>query len=285
MICTIIPPHIYDHISQSPDPHTQNAAKSGNELTSQIREQRHTRANAPARATSRQILHRTIYNADTQTNLPGAVIRVESARTSADIATEQAYEGAGIVWHFYKSVFHRDSIDNAGMHLESTVHYGEGYNNAMWDGQQMIYGDGDGQLFHNFTGAIDVIAHELTHGVTQHSTGLIYQGQSGAINEHLSDVFGLMIKRKVHGHAANPADDWLIGEHLDLLNRIVDRPMATRGRCSWVSNSCPLRPRLATHLAGCGKMRPIEVDFPGLLRYHLIKSPRNFEVAIDAIQG
>jgi len=211
VICTFIPPHIYDRMSESTDPHVQHAAKRGIELTTQLRDQRQ---NPRPRTKSPQILHRKIYDAAAQTNIPGALIRAEAAKTSADIAAEQAYEGAGIVWHFYKSIFHRDSIDNAGMTLDSTVHYGAGYNNAMWDGSQMIYGDGDGQLFHNFTAAIDVIGHELTHGVTQHATGLIYEGLSGAINEHLSDVFGIMIKRKLNGPAANPADNWLIGEHL-----------------------------------------------------------------------
>ncbi len=213
MICTFIPPHVDDHISQSTDQHLQRAATRGIELSSQIRDRRHTHTIA-TRSQTPERLHRTIYTGAAQTNLPGTIVRPESARTSTDLAVEQAYEGAGIVWHFYKSVFHRDSIDNAGMHIESTVHYGDGYNNAMWDGAQMIYGDGDGKLFHNFTAAIDVIAHELTHGVTQHATGLIYQGQSGALNEHLSDVFAIIIKRKTNGPAANAVDDWLIGEQL-----------------------------------------------------------------------
>lgn len=81
------------------------------------------------------------------------------------------------------------------MRLDSTVNYGTRFENAMWNGRQMVYGDGDGRIFNRFTASLDVIGHELTHGVTQFSTALGYSGQTGALNEHLSDAFGIMVEQ------------------------------------------------------------------------------------------
>jgi Zn-dependent metalloprotease len=99
------------------------------------------------------------------------------------------------------------------MTLVSTVHYQKDYDNAFWDGQQMVYGDGDGDLFNRFTVAVDVIGHELTHGVTEHTSNLTYSGQPGALNESWSDVFGSLVKQWQLGQSASEAD-WLIGQGL-----------------------------------------------------------------------
>jgi Zn-dependent metalloprotease len=97
------------------------------------------------------------------------------------------------------------------MDVISNVHYGVDYNNAFWDGDEMTYGDGDGKEFTNFATAIDVVAHELAHGVTQFLANLEYQSQSGALNEHFSDAFGTIIKQKYLGQDISEAD-WLIGD-------------------------------------------------------------------------
>ena len=99
------------------------------------------------------------------------------------------------------------------MKLDSTVHYGEDYNNAFWNGTQMVYGDGDGEIFQRFTKSIDVIGHELTHGVTQYEAALEYEGQAGALNESFSDVFGSLVKQYSLKQKADKAD-WLIGNGL-----------------------------------------------------------------------
>jgi Zn-dependent metalloprotease len=99
------------------------------------------------------------------------------------------------------------------MRLDSTVHFGTDYDNAFWNGQQMVYGDGDGQIFQRFTKCIDVIGHELTHGVTQYEAGLAYRNQPGALNESMSDVFGSLVKQYALKQTADKAD-WLIGEGL-----------------------------------------------------------------------
>jgi Zn-dependent metalloprotease len=110
-------------------------------------------------------------------------------------------------------VFGRNSIDNRGLRVDSVVHYGMHFDNAMWNGEQIVYGDGDGHLFNRFTASIDVIGHELTHGVTQYTAALGYTGQTGALNEHISDAFGIMVKQYTLGQSASESD-WLIGAEL-----------------------------------------------------------------------
>ena len=122
-------------------------------------------------------------------------------------------QGLGATWDFYFDVYGRQSIDDEGLPLDATVHFGSDYNNAFWNGHQMVFGDGDGELFNRFTIALDVIGHELTHGVTEATAGLLYQGQSGALNESVSDVFGSLVKQRVLGQDATGAD-WLIGAGL-----------------------------------------------------------------------
>ena len=155
---------------------------------------------------------RTIFDAKHKTTLPGKLVRAEGAAPVHDQAVNQAYDGAGATYDFYQQVLQRNSIDNKGLRLDSSVHYSTKYNNAFWNGQQMVYGDGDGKLFLGFTGALDVIAHELTHGVTQYTVpgGLTYDGQSGALNESISDVFGSVVKQWSLQQTVEQAD-WLIG--------------------------------------------------------------------------
>ena len=122
----------------------------------------------------------------------------------------RAFAGLGSTRDFYKDVLDRNSLDGHGMRLNSYVHYSAGYNNAFWDGSQMVFGDGDGVLFTDFTRSLDVIAHELTHGVTEFTAGLEYHNQSGALNKSMSDVFGSLVKQWVGKETADQAD-WLIG--------------------------------------------------------------------------
>jgi Zn-dependent metalloprotease len=156
---------------------------------------------------------RLTYNANHTTTPPGAMARAEGQAPVADLSTNQAYDGLGNTFDFYLGKYHRNSIDNAGMNMVATVHYGVKYNNAFWNGSQMIFGDGDGVIFNSFTAAADVIGHELTHGVTQFEAGLAYHDQPGALNESVSDVFGSMIKQFVLNQNSAEAD-WLIGAGL-----------------------------------------------------------------------
>jgi Zn-dependent metalloprotease len=159
------------------------------------------------------VKHRTVYDAHHKTRLPGKLVRTETAAPVADTAVNEAFDGAGTTYDFYQQVLHRNSIDGRGLGIDSSVHYSKSFNNAFWNGRQMVYGDGDGRLFTGFTHALDVIAHELTHGVTQYTVpggGLVYDGQSGALNESVSDVFGSVVKQWHLKQTAKKAD-WLIG--------------------------------------------------------------------------
>ena len=139
--------------------------------------------------------------------------RGESDPATNDIAVNQVYEYAGQVRDYFKNVLNRNSIDNLGMDLILNVHFGVDYMNAFWDGDEMTFGDGDGAIFTNFTKSLDVVAHELAHGVTQFTADLDYYSQSGALNEHFSDVFGSAITQAVQGQDAG-GSDWLIGDEI-----------------------------------------------------------------------
>ena len=156
---------------------------------------------------------RTVYDAQHGTELPGKLVRGENNPRSKDIAVNEAYDGAGVVYDFFQKVYQRNSVDDRGMRLDSTIHYDRQYDNAFWNGVQMVYGDGDGRIFRRFTRAIDVIGHELAHGVTQYEANLNYQGQPGALNESFSDVFGSLVKQWMLKQTADKAD-WLIGAGL-----------------------------------------------------------------------
>lgn len=168
---------------------------------------------------------RAVYDAKNGTKLPGTLVRSEGSPAVADPAVNEAYDGSGVTYDLYFDIFGRNSIDNNGLKLDSTVHYQKGYDNAFWDGKQMVYGDGDenlpiaDRLFNRFTIALDVIGHELTHGVTQYEANLAYWEQSGALNESLSDVFGSLVKQYQRKQTADQAD-WIIGEGLFTSNVI-----------------------------------------------------------------
>ncbi len=156
---------------------------------------------------------RTIFDTNHTQTLPGQTVRTEGQAPVADKSVNQAYDGLGQTFDFYLAAYNRNSIDNAGLPLKATVHFGQDYDNAFWNGQQMVFGDGDGVIFNDFTGCLDVIGHELTHGVTGSEANLTYQGQSGALNESISDVFGSLVKQYALNQTADQAD-WLIGAGL-----------------------------------------------------------------------
>ncbi len=162
---------------------------------------------------------RWVYTVKNGTSLPGSIVRKEGDPPSSDVAVNEAYDGSGVTYDLFKDVYGRNSINNNAMRLDSSVHYRTGYDNAFWDGKQMVYGDGDEnlpvneRLFNRFTIAIDIIGHELTHGVTQFEAKLVYSQQPGALNEHMSDVFGSLVKQYQRSQLAAEAD-WIIGEGL-----------------------------------------------------------------------
>ncbi len=158
-------------------------------------------------------IEREIYDAKNQETLPGTLVRKEGQSSNGDVAADEAGNYLGVTHDFFWQIYKRNSLDNHGLKLAGTVHYGEKYQNAFWNGQQMVFGDGDGEIFNRFTIAIDVVAHELSHGVTETEAGLIYFEQAGALNESMSDVFGSLVKQFSLKQTADKAD-WIIGEGL-----------------------------------------------------------------------
>ncbi len=212
--CFIIPPHMLKEIARHGSSKQSRCAWESLTMSEQMRGQRFALSVVSAvGSTPTGTRRRTIYDALNDYTLPGRIVRSEGSARSKDKSVNEAYDGAGITYDLFNKVFERNSIDDRGMRLDSTVHYGRDYDNAFWNGQQMVYGDGDGELFNRFTIAIDVIGHELTHGVTQFEAGLEYQGQSGALNESLSDVFGSLVKQYRKRQEATEAD-WIIGKGL-----------------------------------------------------------------------
>ncbi|MGL5865606.1 MAG: protealysin inhibitor emfourin [Dermatophilaceae bacterium] len=158
-------------------------------------------------------VQRTVHDGGGSTDLPGTTVRSEGDPDTGDREVTEAYDGLGATWALWQEAFGRNSLDGNGLPLLATVHYGHNYANAFWDGTQMVFGDGDGEIFLPFTRSLDVIAHELAHGVTQYTSNLVYQGQPGALNESVSDVFGVLVAQRARGQSADAAD-WLIGADL-----------------------------------------------------------------------
>ncbi|MFO3796814.1 MAG: peptidase M4 family protein, partial [Anaerolineales bacterium] len=195
MLC-IIPSYMLKQIARNGTPAQKNFALKALALTAQLYGQRLAFAEAFRELITlptTEVKYRAVYSADYSETLPGRLVRQEGDPPVNDAAANEAYEGAGLTYDLFREVYGRNSIDGNGMRLNSTVHYGQGYDNAFWNGQQMVYGDGDEdlppeeRLFNRFTIALDVIGHELTHGVTQHEANLTYFGQPGALNESFSD--------------------------------------------------------------------------------------------------
>jgi Zn-dependent metalloprotease len=214
-VCRILPPHIVRSIAERGSAAQRERALHVLAIDSTLRAMRSA---APARvpfllAAPEAEKRRTIYTAKHTETLPGTVVRGEGDALSGDAAVDEAYDGLGATWDLYWEAYARNSIDDEGLPLDATVHYGRAYDNAFWDGKQMVFGDGDDDLFRRFTVAIDIIGHELTHGVTEHEAGLQYFLQPGALNESVSDVFGSLVKQWSLKQSADQAD-WLIGAGL-----------------------------------------------------------------------
>ena len=214
----IIPPHMLRSIIENGTPLQSAQAQASYMLSAQMRGQREALTGQPdlVQASSAPQKERTIYDAEHTTQLPGTKVRGEGDPPTDDPAVNEAYDGSGATYDLFHDLYGRNSIDNQGMRLDSTVHYDTGYDNAFWNGEHMVYGDGDEdlpeaeRLFNRFTIAIDIIGHELAHGVTQHEAKLIYSVQPGALNESFSDVFGSLVKQRTLNQTATEAD-WIIG--------------------------------------------------------------------------
>lgn len=208
-----VPPYLLERIASGGSPRLRECAQH-TLLADQRFRARTAAPHSPQRSSQRGVPARFVHSARQQQELPGQLVRREGDEAdSGDAAIDEAYHGLGATYRYFWEIHGRHSIDDQGMALLATVHFGRDYENAFWDGTQMVFGDGDGELFNRFTIALDIIAHELTHGVIQHEADLAYANQSGALNESLSDVFGSLVKQYRLGQRVDEAD-WLIGEGL-----------------------------------------------------------------------
>jgi Zn-dependent metalloprotease len=221
-LCCALPVRVLEHVaSQAGEAH--GARIAGHQRTSdRIRAGRRSRAEEPAAAAPSAARRRLVYDAGGTEQLPGRLVRKEGAAAVKDSAVNQVYDNVGITLDFFAKVFGRDSLDGKGMNIDAIVHYGERFANAMWTGREMLFGDGDGIHILGFTHSLDIVAHELTHAVTQHAIpgGLGQRrrgkkvelvGQAGALNESISDVFASMVKQW-HAKQDVTQADWLLGE-------------------------------------------------------------------------
>ncbi|MFF0444932.1 M4 family metallopeptidase [Streptomyces sp. NPDC004609] len=222
IFCTIVPPHVLDKLARAGDPAVSERARRTLEADSAQRTRRRLTAVAgPAAVTSPaggpsdapDRPDRTVHDCRNGTRLPGVKVRGEGDEPGGDATVNRVYAGLGATFELLLTSYGRSSLDGLGLPLTASVHYGRDYGNAFWNGEQMVFGDGDGEIFLDFSLPVDVIAHELAHGLTQYTANLEYYGQSGALNESVSDVVGSLVKQYTLGQNADRAD-WLIGEGL-----------------------------------------------------------------------
>ena len=222
MTCAIVPPYLLSRLASLSDPDlapVAAAARASLALDQPFRSIRTgeypgtppaTRRRSQLTARTLEDPHRTISDAENTETLPGRVVREEGDAETPDDAVTEAYDGLGSTHRLFREVYERASIDDNNHPLDATVHFGVDYDNAFWDGERMVFGDGDGIVFTRMTRSLSVIAHELAHGVTQYTANLEYQGQSGALNESVSDVFGALVEQHSLGQSVDEAS-WLIG--------------------------------------------------------------------------
>jgi hypothetical protein len=234
MTCSFVPPYLLEQIARAD---AAAAARMTATLTvdAQLRDRRPAVPRphptiAPTTGSAATVPDWTVHTAAGTTTLPGKEVRGVGDPATGDPAADEAADGIVGALRLYAEAFDRSSYDGAGAPVSLTVHYGRDYVNAFWDGTQLVFGDGDGEIFDRFTKPVDVLGHELTHAVTEHSAGLRYRGQSGALNESVSDVFGTCLKQWLLGQTVEAAD-WLIGAGLFLpgINARGLRDMANPG--------------------------------------------------------
>lgn len=226
MMCSIIPPYLLRQLAALDDPDlaaVSAAARSSLLVDQPFRAVRSVREGEPSlrqslvpgsttRDRELEPAQRSIFDTHNTETLPGELARSDAQQASGrDVAVTEAWDGLGHTHDLFRLEYARASIDDENLPLEATVHFGKDYDNAFWDGSRMIFGDGDNTVFTRFTASLSVIGHELTHGVTQYSAALEYEGQSGALNESISDVFGALVEQRANGQSAAEAS-WLIGE-------------------------------------------------------------------------
>jgi Zn-dependent metalloprotease len=216
--CSFVPPYLLERIAAS----DSEAADHCRETLAADRAFRAGRVAAQTTTTETTTTATTatgaawvVHTAANGSTLPGSVVRTAGDPASGDTSVDESSDGITATLDLFREAFARASYDGKGAEVVLTVHYQQNYDNAFWNGTQLVFGDGDGHVFGSFTKPVDVLGHEFTHAVTQFTADLTYQGQSGALNESVSDCFGMCVKQRVLGQTAGTAD-WLVGEGIFL---------------------------------------------------------------------
>jgi Zn-dependent metalloprotease len=223
-LCCVIPDYVLRNIAERGNEEERKVALDAlatSVTMRSLRTQAEARRSVTPRAAAPELTaalapptkERLIRDAAGTMDLRGEIVRQEHGDASQDEAVEEAFERLGDTWDFFFNVYARNSIDKSGMPLEGVVHYRQRYDNALWNGTQMIFGDGSGLRFTRLTQSLSVCAHEMSHGVIQYDGPLVYQGQAGALNEHIADVFGGLVDQWKNDQTADEAD-WLIGREI-----------------------------------------------------------------------
>lgn len=216
-IACIVPPYMLRVLALRGDPQIAQMARTLLKHDELLRQDRAAHTSPPLGTEAAQpetdpdicCPDRRIHDGEFRAALPGRLVRAEGDPSSGIPDADMAYDSAGQVFSLFAEEYGRNSLDGRGMPLVATVQHRRGYNNAFWNGEQMAYGTGDGKVFRTFL-ELSVIGHEMAHGVIQHSGGLIYENQSGALNESIADVFGALTQQRALGQEVHQAD-WLVG--------------------------------------------------------------------------
>ena len=208
--CRFVPPYLLHRIALA-DPEAAAACRQTLDLDEQMRAARTDLVTRVGPGDAAWTVHTAAHGRA----LPGLVVRTAGGPPSGDDAVDEAAYGITGSLALFEEAFGRASYDGKGAPVSLTVHFGRSYDNAFWDGSQLVFGDGDGRVFDRFTRPVDVLGHEFTHAVTEHTAGLAYRGQSGALNESMSDVFASCLKQRLLDQTADGAD-WLIGQGIFL---------------------------------------------------------------------
>lgn len=237
----ILPPYLTDKLTEVPNKALANIAINTKFRSFRFRSDREfftdtTHAEkvflcaVSKKATALKTPKMEVYNCKKSTSLSAAtqLWKTGASKLPTDKDAKNVIQAADATWHLYYDLFGRNSIDNLGMTLQQYIHYDKKYDNAFWDGRRMIYGDGDGTVFGSFTSDIDIVGHELTHGVTQFEANLDYHVQAGAMNEAFSDIFGIMIKQRALNLDVKQSK-WLIGENVIIGDKYALRSLKAPG--------------------------------------------------------
>jgi len=232
MLHGFVPPHLLRKLAEHPVASVRQAAIASIGPSAVMRTER--RFAGPVSGGNKLLLQgstlaRHIYNCRHTQRLPGTPERGEGQGPTGDANCDNAYDGCGVIWKFWKFLG-RNGFDDNGSTLICSVAYGSQYDNAMWQGQEIVGGDGDGIVFQPFFSVPDVIWHEWGHAVTQYTSNLDYQDESGGLNESFSDCHGITCKQWSLNQTAAQAD-WIIGKGLFMpsINGIGLRSMKAPG--------------------------------------------------------